>query len=335
MANQVRTLSRPVGSSPAASGCIEIVEVATRDGFQSVEPLIGTVSKVDIGKKLLASGITRLEAGSFVSPRAVPQLADTPEVIEQIACASADSRLSALVATASGGLRALNHGVKELVFVVSVSESHNHSNVRRSVQQSLDELGDLTTQAQVPFVLRLNLATSFDCPFEGRIAESSVLGLIEKCLGLGGEMEVGLCDTTGKALPLQVRSLSASVLELLAGSQSEVAFHGHDTYGFGVANALMAVEAGVSVLDGSTAGLGGCPFAPGASGNTATEDLVYMLHGCGFNTGVNLEKLLNVADQVADLDGAATGGHLRDVPRERLLEKMPARDSDVNGGARV
>lgn len=302
---------------------IEIVEVATRDGFQSIGPQIDTQTKVSIASDLLDSGISRLELGAFVSPSAVPQMADTAELLntmnERVAKSINSSRLSVLVATAKGGLRALQHGAKELVFVLSVSESHNQSNVRRSVSESLDELRRLVDEADKPFLLRLNLATSFDCPFEGRVELTDVCRLIERALPLVPDCEIGLCDTTGKALPGQVAAVCKEVVSQLSASPAQAAFHGHDTFGYGVANALFAIEAGIGVLDSSAAGLGGCPFAPGASGNTATEDLVFTLHESGFETGIDLQRLLEVADRAAELDGAATGGHVRDLPRERVL----------------
>ena len=170
------------------------------------------------------------------------------------------------------------------------------------------------------FKLRVNAATSFDCPFEGRIDEDAVYRCIEQVLAFDYPVEIGLCDTTGRALPDHVAGLCAGAIERFSGGVANWAYHGHDTFGLGVANALYAYDAGVRVFDASVAGLGGCPFAPGATGNTASEDLVFTFEHMGIDTGVDLAKLLDVAEEVAALPDTDTGGHIRIVPRKRVLD---------------
>ena len=168
--------------------------------------------------------------------------------------------------------------------------------------------------------LRVNAATSFDCPFEGRIDEDAVYAALDQVLSFGHEVEIGLCDTTGRALPDHVAGLCEGAIRRFSGGVAKWAYHGHDTFGLGVANALYAYDAGVRVFDASVAGLGGCPFAPGATGNTASEDLVFTFENMGISTGVDLAKLLDVAEDVAALPDTDTGGHIRIVPRKRVLD---------------
>ena len=318
---------------------VEIVEVGPRDGFQAIVPFIPTDRKIRLCRGLIAAGVRRLEAGAFVSPKAIPQMADIREILAQVGKPDA-LRLSVLVPNARGGLMALDAGVDEIVFVISVSESHNRSNVRRSVQDSVADLAGLIGAAQRPFRLRLNLATCFDCPFEGRIAKDGVFALVEKVLAIAPELEFGICDTTGRAFPDQVADLMGYLIRDFATEQARFAFHGHDTFGFGIANALAAYQAGTRVFDAAAGGLGGCPFAPGATGNTATEDLVFTFENMGISTAIDLEKLLQMADQAVGIPGASIGGHVRALPRQRVLSAVPATVSEADallpdtGGAR-
>jgi hydroxymethylglutaryl-CoA lyase len=301
---------------------VEIVEVGPRDGFQAVVPFIATEEKIRVCRGLVDAGVRRLEAGAFVSPKAIPQMADIRQVLGAIGRPEG-LRVSVLVPNAKGGLMALEEGVDEIVFVISVSEAHNRSNVRRSVDESFADLAGLLRTAPRPFRLRLNLATCFDCPFEGRIEPERVQRAVEKALALTPELEFGICDTTGRALPDHVRSLMSLLLGRYGGAGAGFAFHGHDTYGLGIANALAAYEAGTRVFDAATGGLGGCPFAPGATGNTATEDLVFTFENMGIRTGIALDRLLAVADQAVAIPGASIGGHVRSLPRQRVLNVAP------------
>lgn len=297
---------------------VAIVEVAPRDGFQAVKPLIPTAKKIAVVDALAASGIRRLEIGAFVSQRALPQMADVREVLGG-AKLPAGLRLQALVPDARGIEAAVSAGIREISWVVSVSESHNQSNVRRSVAESFADFERAWPALGRDLFLRFNLATSFDCPFEGRTPEERVIALVERLLRTVTNVEIAICDTTGRAAPNHVHAL----FELLVGRFTHpgvtFAFHGHDTYNLGVANAIAAYNAGATVIDGAAAGLGGCPFAPGASGNTATEDLVFAFEHMGIGTGIDLAKLLPAADLARAVAPEQAGGRVQLVPRRRVL----------------
>lgn len=290
---------------------VQIVEVGPRDGFQSVGPLIATPRKIAIIEGLYRAGVRRMEATSFVSPSAVPQLADAVEIV---AAAQALPGLDAqvLVPTARHAERALAAGADHLSFVVSVSEAHNRGNVRRSPAESAQDYAAIVALSPPGTRLRLNLATSFDCPHDGRVDEAKVLALLDDTLANGTDVEVALCDTTGRVTPGHVADLFASAMRRFPEVRTW-AYHGHDTYGMGAANVLAAWNAGVRVFDASVAGLGGCPFAPGATGNVATEDLVYMFHGMQADTGIDLDALLATATEVCAIDGAQVGGRVREA----------------------
>lgn len=298
---------------------VEICDVAPRDGFQVVPTWIPTETKIAVVEGLAQAGFKRIETGAFVSPKHVPQMADTAEVHEKANVPGV--RLTALVPNLRGAENAIAAGVNDIVYVFSVSESHNKENVRRPVAASIEELGEVIARGRdVPgFKLRINAATVFDCPFEGRVSEDAVYAAIEKSLAFDFPAEFGLCDTTGRALPDHVAGVCAGVQERFKGGVDGWAYHGHDTFGLGVANALYAYDAGIRLFDAAAAGLGGCPFAPGATGNTASEDLVFTFENMGIDTGVDLEKLLEVAETIAALPDTVTGGHLRAVPRRRAL----------------
>jgi len=296
---------------------VQIVEVAPRDGFQSIATPIPTNEKIQIIEGLISAGLPRIEIGSFVSPRAIPQMADMAEIATHFKDHS-QARLSTLVPNIKGAELALSNGIREIVYVFSVSEAHNQNNVRRSVQQSLDTLAELTSViAGDPTIqLRVALGTSFDCPFDGTVPFEDLLAAVRQVIELAPDSEIALCDTTGVATPFEVQKRFEAVME--AVQTNNWAFHGHDTFGMGVANAFAANQTGVNVFDVSAAGLGGCPFAPGATGNTATEDLVYAWHNSGTETGVDLMKLLSVADTIAAIPDGSSASHVRMVPREKL-----------------
>lgn len=297
---------------------VEILEVAPRDGFQSIYEPLPTADKIEIIEGLLQAGFRRMEIGSFVSPKAVPQMADMGEIAAHFR-GREGLRLAALVPNAKGAELALAAGLTELVYVFSVSETHNLKNVRQTVEQSLGQLADIAAMgAGETFRLRMALATAFDCPFDGAVAQENVQAAVRRVIEIAPSVEIALCDTTGRANPYQVRERFTAVMSEF-GVERGWAFHGHDTFGMGVANALFAYQAGVRNFDASASGLGGCPFAPGATGNTASEDLVFAFEEAGIATGIDLAQLLTVADRIATLPGACVGGHLRTVPRERAV----------------
>jgi hydroxymethylglutaryl-CoA lyase len=316
---------------------VEILEVAPRDGFQAVRTLIPTETKIALIETLAACGFARIEIGSFVSPKAVPQMADTPEVLKR-ARLPAGTRVMALVPNARGLQMALDAGLREVSWVISVTESHNRANVNRSVDDSLRDFATAWTGlGRDRPRLRLSLSTCFDCPWEGRVPEEAVVRCVARVIDAAPDVEIGICDTTGRAATDHVGSLLARLLERYASERVRFAYHGHDTYGLGVANAIEAYRQGVRVIDGAAGGLGGCPFAPGAAGNTASEDLAFAFGHMGVDTGLDFARLLAAADQVAAVAPDQSGGKLRLVPRHRALSGFGAASRGVpdaiTGGA--
>lgn len=287
----------------------KIVEVGPRDGFQSIKQFIDTETKIKLIRRLYGAGIRHMEVTSFVSPTALPQLADAETVLR--AAQELDGLdCQVLVPTARHAERALRAGARHLAFVLSVSEAHNRSNVRRHPLESVQDYAALVAMIPTEVEMRVNLAAAFDCPFDGKVSEDTTLALASTILGILPTAEVALCDTTGRATPGHVSSLFAKSFQLRPDAASW-AFHAHDTYGLGAANTLTAWNAGVRCFDAAVAGLGGCPFAPGATGNVATEDLIWMFDGMDIGTAVDLQALVGVANAVADLPGAQVGGRAR------------------------
>lgn len=292
------------------SGGVSIVEVGPRDGFQSVGPIIATDEKIAIIKELYAAGVRRMEATSFVSTSALPQMADAVEVLTA-AQALPGLDVQVLVPTERQAQRALDSGARHLVFVLSVSEAHNRSNVRRSPAESVEEYARIARLMPEGVKMRLNLATAFDCPYDGRVASGKTLDLLDQLLSVYSAREIALCDTTGRVDPAHVAHLTEATRERWPAITW--AFHAHDTYGLGAANTLAAWNSGIRVFDAAVAGLGGCPFAPGATGNVATEDLLWMFEGMGIGTGFDLVTLVGIAQRVKALPGAQVGGRVRDA----------------------
>lgn len=290
---------------------IQIVEVGPRDGLQSVSVIVPTETKIALIKRLYEAGVRRMETTSFVSPKALPQLADAAEIV---AAAKGMPGLDAqvLVPNARHAERAIASGATHLAAVLSVSERHNRGNIRRSPMESVGDFRDIVALMPEHGSIRLNVATAFDCPHDGRVSQAAVLDLLDHLVAVTENVEIALCDTTGRADPAQVAALFAAAKHRFPGVAGW-AFHGHDTYGLGAANAFSAWNAGVRVFDASVAGLGGCPFAPGATGNVATEDLVWMFEAMGTPTGIDLSKFAVVAAEVCTLPGAQTGGRVRNA----------------------
>ena len=288
---------------------VTIVDVGPRDGFQGIAPFIPTTVKIDYVRRLAEAGITRIEVGSFVNPTAVPQLRDTAEVFAT--CQTIPNlRPQILVPNARHGTTAIEAGVKFLAFVVSVSEPHNRNNVRRHPLESVKEYAKLIAACPTGMDVRLNLATAFDCPFAGYVAEQDVLDLLEQLIIIRPDVEICLCDTTGKATPDHVERLFGAARSRFPRID-RWAFHAHDTYGLGLADVYAAWRCGVHIFDAAFAGLGGCPFAPGATGNVATEDVVWMFRQMGIATGIDLDKLIPIACDGAIIPGGEAGGRVR------------------------
>lgn len=291
------------------TGAVEIVEVGPRDGYQGIKPFIPTATKIMFLRRLAAAGLRRVEIGSFVSAAALPQLADTSEILA--ACGDISEIVpQVLVPNQKYGRLAIDNGSDFLAFVISVTESHNRSNVRRSPLESTEEYRGLLAAMPAGVDMRLNIATAFDCPFDGRVAEADTIALLDRLVPMRPQVELCLCDTTGRASPDHVEHLLAACMARYPGLK-RWAFHAHDTYGLGLANVHSAWRQGVRVFDASYAGLGGCPFAPGATGNVATEDLAWMFRRMGISTGIDLDALIPVSCDGAAIPGATPGGRVR------------------------
>lgn len=286
---------------------VQIVEVGPRDGFQNIGPFIPTEVKIAMIHDLAGAGLKRMEVTSFVSPRAIPQLSDA-EVVLADTLAQGKILPQVLVPNARYGLKALEAGADFLSYVFSISESHNRSNVRTSPEESLADYARLVAELPAGTRMRLNLATSFDCPFEGRTPAGRVLEFLERAFEIMPEAEICLCDTTGRGEPDQVGELFANAMERCP-EVAAWAMHAHDTYGRGSENVLAAYRSGVRIFDAAIGGLGGCPYAPGASGNVATEDVVRLFGEMGVQTGVDAEALIPIARRAAALPGANAGSH--------------------------
>lgn len=304
-------------------GKVTLVEVGPRDGFQPIGPMIPTEMKIDYVSRLYDAGIRRIEVTAFVSDRAVPQLADASTVLAAVR-ALPGLVPQVLVPNQRYCDKAIEAGATFVAFVLSVSEQHNMSNVRRTPQDSVEEYARLVAGLPEGIGLRLNLATSFDCPFDGPVDPDLVIALLDRLVPIRPDAEIALCDTTGRTTPSKVGALFADVIARYRGGPSW-AFHGHDTYGLGVANVLGARDVGVSIFDSSFAGLGGCPFAPGATGNVATEDVVWTFDKMGIASGIDLDRLLDVADDGAHIPGALSGGRVRNaLHNQRCARRLVA-----------
>lgn len=295
---------------------ILISEVGPRDGLQSIAPIMTLEAKCAWITAEAAAGVREIEVGSFVPAKVLPQLADTAEVVA-FARTIPGLTVAVLVPNARGARAAIAAGAHKITLPLSVSESHSLANVRRTHAQVLDEAREIAALiASLPEGERPHfegsLSTLFGCTLEGPIAETQILRLAEGLMAAGCD-EVGLADTTGYADPASVRRM-VKVLRDAVGADAVQGIHLHNTRGLGLANALAAIEAGLTTLDSSLGGLGGCPFAPGASGNIVTEDLVFMLEAMGLRTGIDLERLLAVRPILAEaLPGEALYGFLPDA----------------------
>lgn len=288
---------------------IDIYEVGPRDGFQNIKEYIPEATKKEIIDGLIASGIKHIEITSFVSPKAIPQLRDAQDIAKACLETYPNVDFLALVPNLRGAQTAADVGIQRIAYVVSLSESHNKANINRTHEQSYEALKEIMTQCPQLDII-LDLATTFGCPFEGKFLPEQVVEFLKQYVELGVK-QVCLCDTIGIANPRQVKDIIAAVWE--AYPQLDLQVHIHDTRNMGVACTLAAIEAGVTKVQSTLGGLGGCPFAPGASGNLATEDLVYTLNEIGYDTGVQFEPILQLAKQEVKAipTGVYSGHHIR------------------------
>ncbi len=305
---------------------VTVVDVTLRDGFQNEPKPVSTRDKLRLAEKLVQAGIKEIQATSFVHPQWVPQMADAEAVAAGLS-QFPGVRFSALVPNLKGYDRAVAAGILHHEFVMSASDTFNHKNLNRSIAQSLDLLDEVTSRAKQDGVeIRVGIATSFHCPFEGTISTSALLAVVravrERC-----RWRIGIADTDGMAFPDQVTEAVAILRKELKFPLEDIALHFHDTYGRGLSNALAGLQAGVREYDATTGGLGGCPYCPGASGNLATEDLVAFLHGMGFETGIDMEKLLDAAEFAIQFSSRPYQGHLLRAYRPGACAAAPAQGS--------
>lgn len=288
-------------------GAVEIMEVCPRDGFQSVKEFIPTEHKVAIIDGLAGTGISAMEVTSFVSPKAIPQMADAADVLAEFNTKWKGKVTSiALIPNLRGAEGALASGVDWMNFVISASGDHNMANTRRTVDESIAEM-EKVAALKGSTKLRVSVATAFACPFAGPVAPEKVLRVIDRALEAGAD-GITMADTIGTADPKYV----TSTLSVIREKYGDYPFtlHLHDTYGMALANMAAAMGLGFASFDAAAGGLGGCPFAPGAAGNAATEDMVNMAESMGIKTGIDILKVLSVVRTMESLYGLKINSHL-------------------------
>jgi hydroxymethylglutaryl-CoA lyase len=297
---------------------ISVREVGPRDGLQNEDP-VPTAAKVELINRLSGTGVQRIEAVSFVRPEAIPQMADADEVWREIDRAPA-VRYSALVPNLRGAGRALDSGVTEIEAVVSASDTHNRKNVNRSTAESLDDIAAVIAQAHDRgATCQVIVSTAWGCPYEGDVPVERVVWAASRAVADGAD-SISFGDTTGMATPGRVQRLVGAFRS--AQPDMPLNLHFHNTRGTGLANVLMALELGVADFDASVGGLGGCPYAPGATGNIATEELIHMVEDMGVDTGIDLEAMIEAAADAERIIGRQLPSQvLRAGPRTRTIKE--------------
>jgi hydroxymethylglutaryl-CoA lyase len=302
-----------------------INDVAVRDGFQIEKAFIPTPTKIEVVNQLSRTGLHKIEVTSFVSPKAIPALADANDVLAGI------ERVPGVIYVALvPNLRGVHNAAAaprrpdEVNGVVSASETHNRANINRTHEQSLAEMPGMVKAAhEAGFRISMSLSTTFGCPFEGHVHEDVVLDFVARFREMGFD-GISLADTTGMANPRQVRDLTRKVMERFPPPhETYYTLHFHNTRGMGLANVVAGIEAGVRSFDGSVSGLGGCPFAPGATGNICTEDMVNMLEDMGYDTRVDVAKLLAVARRIPVVVGHDVPGQVMKAGQTLELHPSP------------
>lgn len=299
-----------------------IYEVSLRDGLQNEQRPIPTSAKVELADALLRTGLQRIELTSFVSPKWVPQLADAEDLTRSVVLPEGVTA-SALVPNAHGFERARSVGLREIAVFMSASETHNRKNTHKSIERSLETFREIVPPAiDSGMRVRAYVSTVWGCPYEGEIDPKGALEITRELLRLGC-YQISLGDTIGVGTPLQTRRICELFLAEIAAER--LALHLHDTRGQALVNALMGLSLGITTFDASVGGLGGCPYAPGAAGNLATEDLVYMLEGMGVATGVDLEALVQAGKTAERVVGRPLPGKMHQAGLFR--PRTPPRDA--------
>jgi hydroxymethylglutaryl-CoA lyase len=309
---------------------IRFNEVAPRDGLQIEPRFVPTDDKVALVDALSGCGYAKIEVTSFTSPRAIPMLSDAEVVMGRIRRAPG-VEYTVLVPNLRGAERALESRADELNLVMSTSETHNLANLRMSRAQSFASLSGVIRAVAGRTPINVSLSTAFGCPMEGEVRPETVVDWAARFAGLGVR-GITVCDTTGMAHPAQVERLVEALQRRLDGP-TQLTLHFHDTRGMGLANLLAATRAGVDRFDGSLGGLGGCPYAPGASGNLCSEDAIHMLDAMGFDTGIDLDRLLRIARTLPDLVGHEVPGQVAKAGRVHDLHPAPPWVAALRGAA--
>ena len=285
---------------------IEICEVGPRDGLQTEKTILSTANKIMLIRKLIDSGLKKIEVTSFVNPKIVPQMSDAEQLIEQLPIIE-DVIYTGLLLSRSGLERALTTNLTHYNVVLAVSNTFNLKNAKRSVQQSLHELTAIIQEAKANNkYVNVTLGTAFGCPYEGEIAIDYLLTIAARFIEAGID-EITFADTTGLANPLKVEK-TIKAYKRTFGTDVPLGLHFHNTRGLGIANALAGLQQGITRFDSSIAGIGGCPFAPKAVGNICSDDFVYMLQSMGYETGISLEKLVDTSKWLEEKLGRTLEG---------------------------
>ena len=298
---------------------VRVTEVGPRDGFQSEKTVLKTEDKIDIINNLIEAGFPRIEVSSFVSPKAIPQLADAETILNKVN-RNSNTTLAALVPNSRGALRAVEAKLDQIVVFLSASESHNKKNVNRSVDESLKgfrEIADIAGKNNIP--IQGDIATAFGCPFEGNISPKKLANISKeyKEMGFRG---VTLGDTTGMATPVVVTDAINAIRDNVP--DFNITLHFHNTRGVGLANVMTGLNEGITDYESCFGGMGGCPFAPNATGNICSEDLIYLLHEMGIKTGIDLDKTIAIAKKVENLVGHKLPGQVMRAGHRLLSYSM-------------
>lgn len=308
-----------------AQRAVHIQEVGPRDGLQIEAAFVPTQDKIALVNALSAAGLKKIEVTAFVSPKAIPSLADASEVFEGISKLP-DCIYSALVPNLKGAERALQAGADELNLVMSVTQTHNLANLRMLQEQSFAALAQVVQQVGASVPVNVSLSCSFGCPMEGDVPMEQTLQWAERFIALGVQ-GISLCDTTGMAHPAQVQQMASAFIT--RWPELECTLHFHNTRGMGLANILAGLDAGVRHFDAALGGLGGCPYAPGASGNISTEEVVHALQLMGYSTGIDLQALLHAAERLPALIGHALPSPLVKAGPSWTQHPAPANLEDI------
>ena len=288
---------------------VKIVEVGPRDGLQNEKVIVDLPTKLKLVHQLSETGLLNIEAGSFVSPKWVPQMANSDDLFQEInqsiSPAFPQIQFSALTPNEKGFDRAIECGVKEVAIFAAATEQFSQKNINCSISESLERFAPLAEKAQSANVrIRGYVSCVLGCPYQGSVGTDEVLDVTKSLLDLGC-YEVSLGDTIGVGTPGSTKDLLSALLSVIPVEQ--IALHMHDTYGQALANILIGLQMGISVIDSAVAGLGGCPYAKGASGNVATEDVVYLLNGLDINHGLQLDKLIETGNRICAALGRSNG----------------------------